>query len=210
MRRLALLLLIGTMGGCAVNKGHEYQFVESTQSVKHKSAVVIHQLTQEIAMSLAEQSVLFAIDTPVVIATPVLSSDLSSTTSLSSQLQQGLIAGFKMQGYQVIDVNVAEALRVTSTGDFILSRDWKQLPQNQNVEHIVVSSIDMDTRGIIVNSRIVNLTDNHVLSAIQSHVPAKMITEYLALSEKVVVRDGNIYRYPQKGHEQVQQVGVKQ
>ncbi|MCL1076598.1 hypothetical protein D5R81_00165 [Parashewanella spongiae] len=210
MRRLALLLLIGAMCGCAANKGRDYQFVESMQNSKHKPVVVIHKLTQEIATNLIEQSDLFAIDTPVVIATPVLSNDFTSTTSLSSQLQQGLIAGFKMHGYQVIDVNVAEALRVTSTGDFILSRDWKLLPQDQNVEHIVVSSIDMDTRGIIINSRIVNLTDNHVLSAVQSRTPAKMLAEYLALSEKVVVRDGNIYRYPQRGHENVQQVGVKQ
>lgn len=149
-------------------------------------------------------------DQPIVVATPVLVGDLTHSNALAAQLQQGLMAGFHGHQFNVVDLNVAQALRVTPQGDFILSRDWAQLPSDLPVEHLVVSTMSMTPDGIAINCRIVDVTNNRVVSVAQAFVTPEQLPEFLVRSNKVVSRDGLLYRYQTMGEEPVAVIGDKQ
>ena len=186
---------------------HQFVSAEHSQLIQSKASIL--RLADELAHELTNQSVLFAEDVPVVVMTPVMADNFNQTVNFSTVLQQSLMTALKMRGYQVTDVNVTDALKVTSKGEFMLARDWQMLPHNLSVEHVIVSTVDLNQNGVVLNSRVVDVNDNSVLSAAEATMPVSAFSSYLALSDKVVVRDGVIYRYAEQGQENVRQRGVK-
>ena len=211
MKNIFSLILVLFTAACAHhNHTHDkHQFVASeTNKLTHSKAPILR-LADELAHELTEQSSLFAEDVPVVVMAPVMAKNFNETTNFSAALQQSLMTALKMRNYQVTDVNVTDNLRVTPKGEFMLARDWQVLPHNLSVEHVIVTTVDLNKSGVVLNSRVVDLNDNSVLSAAEATMPVTEFSSYIALSNKVVVRDGVIYRYPQQGHENVRQLGVK-
>ncbi len=173
-----------------------------------KSSVL--RLADELAHELTQQNEMFGPDVPTVVLTPVMVSDFSKTSNFSDALQQSLMTALKMRGFQVTDVNVTDALKVSSDGEFMLARDWQLLPHNLAVEHVVVTTIDLNRTGVVLNSRVVDVNNNNVLSAAEATMPASDFSQYIAASDKVVVRDGVIFRYSKTGQESVRQLGVQE
>ncbi|MBM7073065.1 hypothetical protein JQC92_13670 [Shewanella sp. 202IG2-18] len=211
MKNLLILALIALSSACAHYKHtHEqHQFVPSERSMLTESKSSVLRLADELAHELTVQSLLFAEDVPVVVMTPVMANDFTRTVNFSAVLQQSLMTSLKMRGYQVTDVNATDALKVTANGEFMLARDWQLLPHNLSVEHAVVSTVELNKNGIVLNSRVINLNDNSVLSAAEASLPVSEFSQYVMPSEKVVVRDGVVFRYSKTGQENVRQLGVK-
>ncbi|MGL5410752.1 MAG: FlgO family outer membrane protein, partial [Shewanella sp.] len=146
-------------------------------------------------------------DQPIVVATPVLVGDMNSTNALAQQLQQGLMTSLHSFQFNVVDLNLAEGLRVTPQGDFVLTRDWQKLSTTLPVEHLLVSTMSMTTTGMAINSRIVNINNNRVVSASQTYVTQQALANYLQLSEQVISQDGMLYRQASPGMNEVRVLG---
>ncbi len=210
MKNILSLILVLLTAACAHNHTHDArQFVPSEHSRLTRSETSILRLADELALELTGQSTLFAENVPVVVMAPVMANNFSQTANFSASLQQSLMSALKRRNYQVTDVNVTDNLKVTPEGEFMLARDWRVLPQNLAVEHVIVTTVDLSQSGVVLNSRVVDLNDNSVLSAAVATMPVTEFSSYLALSDKVAVRDGIIYRYPRQGQENVRQLGVK-
>ncbi|WP_394128846.1 FlgO family outer membrane protein [Shewanella maritima] len=139
-------------------------------------------------------------DQPLVIATPVLTGNFNQTNALGMQLQQGLISAFHKQYFNVVDINVASNIRVTEQGEFLLSRDWQQLASDLPVAHVLVSTMELTREGVVYNGRIVNVTNNRVVSTTQSFVAGNSLSGYLQPPQKIEQRDGLIYRHADASH----------
>ncbi|GIU36025.1 hypothetical protein L2719_19755 [Shewanella schlegeliana] len=169
----------------------------------------VNHLSQQMTNELVRQNDSLRSDQPLLVATPVLLSDLKTTNALGLQFQQGLIASLHDHQFNLVDINVSDALKVTPDGEFILTRDWQQLPSDIPVENVVVSTMSFSTQGVAINSRIVNVTNNRVVSAAQGFVNASVMSEYIRPSEKVVSENGLLYRGANTGQRTVKIVGDK-
>ncbi|MCL1141731.1 FlgO family outer membrane protein [Shewanella gaetbuli] len=133
-------------------------------------------------------------DQPLVVATPVFTDDFNRTSELSLQLQQSLMTAFHAHEFNVVDLNVSNTLRATENGELMLSRDWQQLPSDLPVSHILVSTINLTPEGVNFNGRVVNITNNRVVSAVQSFVAGKSLSGYVLPANKVHTQGSLIYR----------------
>lgn len=164
-------------------------------------------VSKQLARELVRYSDVLDQTQPLLVATPVMVEDMQSTDNLAAQLQQGLMAGMQQMGFNLVDLNVADAVRVTPQGDFLLSRDWQKLPANISVDQVLVSTVSLARNGIVINSRIVTLLGNKVVSAAQLYVPQQALPDYLLPSQLVVSKQGLLYRNSANGDDKVHLVG---
>ena len=202
---LPLLMLLG----CAMTQEEatDEQALASGNGLPHLSS--INHLAQQMVNELVRQNDSLKPTQPLLVATPVMLSDLVTTNELGLQYQQGLIAALHDHQFNLIDMNVAETLRVTQEGDFILTRDWQQLPANIDVRHVVVSTMSPSKEGVVVYSRIVDVSNNRVISVAQSFVPITAMPDMLTPSERVVSENGLLYRSEHAGQKAVNLGGAK-
>ncbi|QUN06829.1 hypothetical protein KDN34_05100 [Shewanella yunxiaonensis] len=164
-------------------------------------------VTQKLAKDLVRYSDVLDLNQPLLVATPVMVEDMQSTDNLAAQLQQGLMAGMQQVGFHLVDLNVADSVRVTPQGDFLLSRDWQKVPSNIAVDQVLVSTVSLARNGIVINSRIVTLTGNKVISTAELYVPQQALPDYLLPSQLVVSKASLLYRNSATGEAKVHPVG---
>ncbi|WP_153913936.1 FlgO family outer membrane protein [Shewanella sp. TC10] len=170
----------------------------------------INILTEKVVNELVLQNDSLRSDQPLLVTTPVRLDNFNQTDALGLQLQQGFVAAFHGHEFNLVDLNVAKALRATEQGEFILSRDWKLLPSDLPVSHVVVSTMDTTPMGLALNTRIVNVSNNRVVSAVQTFVNMSSLPGYLKPSNKVISDGGLLYRNEQAGLGNVAVLGDKQ
>ena len=209
MYKILSLLPLLMLFGCAMTQQEpaDEQVLASGNGLPHLSS--INHLSQQMVNELVRQNDSLKSTQPLLVATPVMLSDLTSTNELGLQYQQGLITALHDHQFNLVDMNVAETLRVTEEGDFILTRDWQQLPADIDVRHVVVSTMSPSKEGVVIYSRIVDVSNNRVVSVAQSFVPIAAMPDMLAPSEKVVSENGLLYRSESTGHKAVNLGGNK-
>ncbi|MPY24932.1 hypothetical protein FM037_09595 [Shewanella psychropiezotolerans] len=208
--RKALVFTAALLLSACANSGEGLSKDNLSQGNQLPSTSAINHLSEQIVSELVEQNDELGSDQPLLVATPVLLESFNETNAVGLQLQQGLIAALHGRKFNLVDINVGDNIRVTPNGDFLLTRDWKQLPSGIAVEHVLVSTMSINTRGLVVNSRIVNITNNRVVSASQGAFNINELPGYLKKSEKITSRDGLLYRDPVGGLQQVQVIGGAQ
>ncbi|EDQ00724.1 FlgO family outer membrane protein [Shewanella benthica] len=208
--RKALVFTAALLLSACANSGEGLSNDNLRQGNQLPSTSAINHLSEQIVSELVEQNDELGSDQPLLVATPVLLDSFNETNAVGLQLQQGLIAALHARKFNLVDINVGDNIRVTPNGDFLLTRDWQQLPAGIAVEHVLVSTMSLNTRGLVVNSRIVNITNNRVISASQGTFNINELAGYLKASEKITSRDGLLYRDPVGGSRQVQVIGGAQ
>lgn len=207
MYKTLIILPLVVLFGCATMqpKMPEQQTLANGNGLPHLAS--INYLSQQMVNELVRQNESLKPTEPLLVATPVMLSDLATSNELGLQYQQGLIAALHDHQFNVVDMNVTEALRVTPTGDFILSRDWQQLPADIDVIHVVATTMSANKDGVAFYSRIVDVSNNHIVATAQSFVPITAMQGMLASSEKVVSENGLLYRSENVGQHAVM-IGV--
>lgn len=227
----ATVLAILTLAACsqtpnpannlAFNNNGKYVKVADENEVYHNQLVYdiqdaglapkgqINVWAEKLVNELVLQNDALRADQPLLITTPVLANNLNATNELALQLQQGLLAAFHAHEFNLVDMNVATSLRATEQGEFMLSRNWELLPSDLPVSHVLVSTMTMTPEGVVFNGRVVNVTNNRVLSAVQSFVAASSLSGYLQESEIIESRNGLLYRHEKKGDTRYTVLGDK-
>ncbi|QDE32023.1 FlgO family outer membrane protein [Shewanella polaris] len=189
----------------AKNKTLAYDIQDVGLSPKGQVNVWAEKLVNELVL----QNDALRPDQPLLISTPVMASNLNTTNELALQLQQGLLAAFHAHEFNLVDLNVATSLRATEQGEFMLSRNWELLRSDLPVSHVLVSTMALTPEGIMFNGRVVNITNNRVLSAVQSFVAASSLSGYLQPSEIIESRNGLLYRHEKRGDSRYTVLGDK-
>ena len=207
MYKLIIFLPILFALGCASTEADNQAELQMANGHGLPHTEAINHISQQMANELVRQNDGLRSDQPLLVTTPVLLSDMKSTNALGLQFQQGLIASLHDHQFNLVDINVSDTLKVTPSGEFILTRDWQQLPVDVPIENVVVSTMSLSAQGVALNSRIVNINNNRVISAAQGFVNASEMPGYISHSEKVVSQNGLLYRDAQAGQHTVQLVG---
>ncbi|WP_261924415.1 FlgO family outer membrane protein [Shewanella sp. NFH-SH190041] len=170
----------------------------------------VNHLASKIVAELQQQNDGIRSDQPLVVTTPVMAGDMHSTNALSVQLQQGLIAALHARRFNVVDINVGQGLKISDSGNRILSRDWRQLSASVPVKYALVATLSQDRQGVVINSRIVQLINKRVVAASQAFAGYQSLGAYLSAAENVISQHGMLHRYSQGGHGAVAVLGERQ
>jgi TolB-like protein len=147
-----------------------------------------------LAYQMLESSSFVTPKTPIAVASFVDLKNLESTNSLGNQLSESFIHEMQRHGLVVIDFKTTGHIRVTADGDYVFSRDWKELPERQIIDYVVTGTMMQKNEGVLVNARMIGMQSRVVVATAQSFIPAWVVGDEFNRHENVKMKDGMILR----------------
>ena len=136
--------------------------------------------------------------TPIAVASFVDLKDLESTNWLGNQISENFVHELQRHGLVVIDFKTTGHIRVTKEGDYVFSRDWKELPERQIIDYVVAGTMMKQENGVIINARMIGMQSRVVVATAQSFIPNWVIGDNAlnkgSESDNVKMKDGLIIR----------------
>jgi len=154
----------------------------------------INDVVKGLAYQMLESSSFVTPKTPVAVASFVDLKDLESTNWLGNQLSENFVHELQRHGLIVVDFKTTGHIRVTKEGDYVFSRDWKELPERQIIDYVVTGTMMEQEGGIMVNARMIGMQSRVVVATAQSFIPDWVIGEQVDKDENVHMKDGMIIR----------------
>lgn len=110
--------------------------------------------------------------TPVAITHfSLIDSDLRITNLLGQQMAESFVHEFHKFRMPVVEFKATQYIRVTETGDFVLSRDFLDLKNNTPIEYVLTGTMTKHQGGYIVNARMLGMQSNVIVASAQSFIP---------------------------------------
>ena len=154
----------------------------------------INDVVKGLAYQMLESSSFVNAKTPVAVASFVNLKDLESTNWLGNQLAESFVHELQLHGLVIVDFKTTGHIRVTKDGDYVFSRDWKELPERQIIDYVVTGTMMEQQDGILVNARMIGMQSKVVVATAQSFIPTWVIGNEIEKNEKVKMKDGMIIR----------------
>jgi len=202
MKKWLIPLLIPTVMSCSSMNimGGEDDFYRSKQVErgeidsfdlpKHAISDVVKGLTYQ----MLESSSFVNPKTPIAVASFVELENLESTNWLGNQIAENFIHELQRHGLVVIDYKTTGHIRVTAEGDYVFSRDWKELPERQIIDYVVTGTMMEQGNGVMINARMIGMQSRVVVATAQSFIPNWVIGEQINQDENIRIKDGLIIR----------------
>jgi len=199
MKKWLIPLLLPTLLSCSSlmeednfykSKQVDQGEIDSYNLPKH----AINDLVKGLAYQMLESSAFVNAKTPVAVASFVNLKDLESTNWLGNQIAENFVHELQRHGLVVIDFKTTGHIRVTKEGDYVFSRDWKELPERQIIDYVVAGTMMEQEDGIIINARMIGIQSHVVVATAQSFIPKWVLGEEKSHSENVKMKDGMIIR----------------
>lgn len=141
----------------------------------HKS---LADYTEQLAMKLVSNSRLLNASSLVGVASFVeLNSDLKTSSVVGNQIAELFIAEMQQFGVSVVDYKLAENINVLPQGDFVFSRDARELAEDMSLDYLLSGTLIRSEKGVRVNARIIAIKNRAVVSSATLTVPHFVIDE---------------------------------
>jgi len=198
MKNWLIALLIPAVMSCSMESNDDFyrssyvdkQEIDSFELPRH----AINDVVKGMAYQMLESSSFVNPKTPIAIASFVDLKNLESTNWLGNQLSESFVHEMQRHGLVVIDFKTTGHIRVTADGDYVFSRDWKELPERQIIDYVVTGTMMQQEAGILVNARMIGMQSRVVVATAQSFIPAWVIGDDFNSHENVKMKDGMILR----------------
>ncbi len=174
---------------CANDDGTFYtcqdMSVENTKSESHSSLFTtdlhfnrLGEYTEQMAADLQNDVRGMQVDQPIVVASFVhLDSSLQTTNTLGIQLAESFINDLQQIGLPVADHKLMGVLDINNKGDFAFSRDMGQFYNEVNIGYVLTGTMVKNSKGMVVNARLINFTTNKVVASSSKFLPNIVINE---------------------------------
>lgn len=106
-------------------------------------------------------------------------SDLNKTNLLGYQIAESFMHELHKFRIPVLDYKATDYIRVTETGDFLLSRDFLELKHKVPMQYILTGTMTKHQGGYLVNARILGLETKAVVATSQMLVPFYVVDALL-------------------------------
>ncbi|MEP1449105.1 MAG: FlgO family outer membrane protein [Paraglaciecola sp.] len=179
---------------CAKDDGTFYtcqdmvlQQKEITEATSHPSLFTtdlhfngLDEYTEQMAAELQQDVRGIEVDQAIVVASFVnLDSSLQNTNTIGIQLAESFINELQQIGLPVSDHKIMGKLDVNGRGDFAFSRDMEQLSNNVNIGYVLTGTMLQNSRGILVNARLINFKTNVVAASSSKFLPNVVISNLM-------------------------------
>lgn len=182
------------------------QEIDSFELPRH----AINDVVKGLAYQMLETSSFVNPKTPIAIASFVDLEDLESTNWLGNQLSESFVHEMQRHGLVVIDFKTTGHIRVTAEGDYVFSRDWKELPERQIIDYVVTGTMMKKENGVLINARMIGMQSRVVVASAQSFIPAWVVGDDFSHNENVMMKDGMIIRNNSELAEDMRAVEIQQ
>ena len=127
-------------------------------------------------------------DSSVAVTTFVrVDSDLTQTSTLSLELAEEFLSELHRFGLTTLDFKATNYIRVTSAGDFVLTRDYLELKNAISADYVLVGTYLVQPDGIRVHARIIELDTQTVLATGETTIPPVYL-QYVSSDESAKLK----------------------
>ncbi|MFC3120521.1 FlgO family outer membrane protein [Agaribacter flavus] len=110
--------------------------------------------------------------TPVAVTHfSLIDSDLKETNLLGQQMAESFVHEFHKFRMPVVEYKATQFIRVTETGDYLLSRDFLDLNNSTPIQYVLTGTMTKHQGGYIVNARMLGMESKVVVASAQSFIP---------------------------------------
>ncbi|MBF7072519.1 hypothetical protein ISG33_03775 [Glaciecola sp. MH2013] len=110
--------------------------------------------------------------TPVAVTHfSLIDSDLKETNLLGFQIAESFAHEFHKFRMPVVEFKATQFIRVTDTGDFVLSRDFLDLASTTPIQYVLTGTMTKHQGGYIVNARMLGMESNVIVASSQMFIP---------------------------------------
>ncbi|SJL82279.1 FlgO family outer membrane protein [Vibrio palustris] len=159
-------------------------------SPQHTLSYFVGSMTED----LIESNTSVTAQTPIAVTSFVDLQNLDATNWLGNSVSEGFINQFQQRGFKVVDFKTTGSIQVTQEGDFALSRDWKELSKEQQVQYVVTGTMVRQNDGVLVNARVIGLQSRIVVATAEGFLPADRIGRDLDTLDSMRTKDGVLIR----------------
>jgi len=118
--------------------------------------------------------------TPLAVTNFVfLDSDFEQADLVGMQLSESFIHEVHKFGIPVIDFKTTDYIRVSRSGDFVLSKDYLELNGELPIKYVLAGTLVKKTTGYSVNARVVGVNSKAVVASAQGFIPNHVISRLL-------------------------------
>jgi TolB-like protein len=107
--------------------------------------------------------------------------DLNTVNRFGNQISEGIIHYLHDSGFRVVDFKLTGTIQVRPDGDFIHSRDWEKLKNQQAIDYLVSGTIDQYEVGAYISVRMVGLQSQVVVGSAQAFIPREKMSNFASL-----------------------------
>ena len=115
-------------------------------------------------------------------------SALDQGTVFSNHLSEAMIYDLHKFGVPVLDYKVTDYIRVTESGDFVLSRNFEELSDEVAIRYVVTGTLTTHQQGVLVNARLVQIDNKRVVSAARTFIPRHIVQAVISRQGEQVMR----------------------
>jgi TolB-like protein len=102
---------------------------------------------------------------PILVTTLVDNDNLNESSSFGRSFQNTIVAGFVSRGFAVREVKLRRNILIEMhKGEFMLTRDLRELAGKQRAQAVVVGTYTMANRFMYLSVRLINPMDQSILS----------------------------------------------
>ncbi|RJE77312.1 hypothetical protein BGP78_08845 [Pseudoalteromonas sp. MSK9-3] len=114
--------------------------------------------------------------TPLAVSSFIfLDDEYDDASLLGNQLSESFMHELHHFGVAVIDFKTTDYMRVTPQGDFVFSRDYLELNEEQNFQYVLAGTLVNHQGGVLVNARIIGLMSKAVVGSAQGFIPQTVV-----------------------------------
>lgn len=160
------------------------------ETPRHTMDFFIEGLTEQLLTSNQYLSA----KTPLAVTSFVDLQQMNETNWLGNTVTEGFMYQMQQRGFTVVDYKATGAIKVTSDGDFAISRNWRDLAGEQPVDYVLTGTMLRQGAGVLVNARIIGMRSRVVIASAQGFLPADRIGRDLDTLNKMRLQNGVIIR----------------
>ncbi|ALZ74346.1 FlgO family outer membrane protein [Rheinheimera sp. F8] len=169
----------------AVQKLQSQYQPQAAVNVNHYVQSMMHDLVAN--LDLVNPQMVIGMTSFVYLDGPYDQTDL-----LGNQLSESFMHEVHQFGLGVIDFKTTDYIRVTPQGDFVFSRDFMDLKEEQPIEYVLGGTLVRHQGGTLINARLVSVASKKVAATAQGFIPQQVVDALYQSggSEKLLLKQG--------------------
>lgn len=132
----------------------------------------INDYAEQLSMDLLETIQPGQVRGPIAVTSFVnFDQTLNRTDPLGNQLAESMLHELRQMGLSLVDFKSTDYVKVTPQGDMAFSREAYEITKRQHINYVLSGTMIKNSRGVVVQARIVQLGSNQVKASAKSFIP---------------------------------------
>lgn len=186
---LVLLACLSLTACSTINADQQSSDVADEPAASQQLAMIVNNM----AGQLVADSQYISADSPLAVTSFVMLDTLEDTNWLGNQLAESLISQMHSRGFKVVEYKSTGHIKVTPHGDYVFSRNWKDLKKLHQIDYVLTGTMTRQDDGVTVNARIIGMRSDVVVATAQGFIPSSVLGDSSSLN-RLRMKDGMLLR----------------